>query len=358
MARRERRAVVQELRNCGDRGRVRPRLRTIVPMRAALAIAAAGLVACAAAPSPPPTDPVLQPLAAGVWLLPGRFPRERQPDGNSLVLEGAEGLVVIDSGRHAEHTQALLDFAARRGRPIASVINTHWHLDHLGGNALLREAHPGIEVIGSPAISRAIDERFAGFRRDMAALLDDPKTEERIRRMVRIDLALYDRAAALRPTRHLDAGAPQALAPAGRALTLGHEAAASDGDLWVLDRASGVLAVGDLVTLPVPFLDTACPARWREALARVEALPFERLVPGHGPPMDRDAWRRWRAGFEALLDCAASDAAPRTCSARWVDAMGDLLEPQSHAAAHSMLGRYLAQRLRATDRDRFCSAAG
>jgi glyoxylase-like metal-dependent hydrolase (beta-lactamase superfamily II) len=303
---------------------------------------------------PPTTDPVLQPVGAGAWLLPGRFPRGRQPDGNSLVLEGRDGLVVIDTGRHAEHTQALLDFSARRGRPIASVINTHWHLDHLGGNARLREALPALEVIGSPAVERAIDQRFAGFRRDMEALLADPATEERIRAMVRIDLALYDRAAAMRPTRSIE-GPPQALPVAGRELTIGHEAAASDGDLWVLDRASGVLAVGDLVTLPVPFLDTACPARWREALARVDALAFERLLPGHGPVMDRAQWRRWRSGFEALLDCAASDAPPRTCSARWVDDMGPLLGPQEHAGAHSMLAHYFAQRLRATDRDRFCA---
>lgn len=324
-------------------------------MRAALLALAAALAACTSTPAPPPGDPALQSVGAGVWLLPGRFPRERQPDGNSLVIEGRDGLVVIDSGRHAEHTQALLDFSARRGRPIASVINTHWHLDHLGGNARLREALPALEVIGSPAVARAIDQRFAGFRRDMETMLADPKTEERIRAMVRIDLALYDRAAAMRPTRSVD-GPPQAFSVAGREMTIGHEVAASDGDLWILDRKSGVLAVGDLVTLPVPFLDTACPARWRAALGRIDALPFERLVPGHGPVMDRATWRRWRAGFDALLDCAASDAPSRTCSSRWIDDMGPLLGPQDHAAAHGMVANYFAQRLRAADRDRFCPA--
>lgn len=324
-------------------------------MRALLLLTMALLGACATAP-PPATDPVLQALGDGVWLLPGRFPRDRQPDGNSLVLEGRDGLLVIDSGRHAEHTQALLDFAARRGRPITTVLNTHWHLDHLGGNARLRQALPGLEVVGSPAVARAITLRFPGYRRDLEAMLADTKTTAEVREMVRVDLALYDRAAALLPTRPID-GPPQGLTLTGRTVTVGHETAASDGDLWVLDRKSGVLAVGDLVTLPVPFLDTACPARWREALARVDALPFERLVPGHGPAMDRPTWRRWRAGFDALMDCAATDAPARACSARWVEDLGPLLAPADHAVAHGMIGHYFAQRLRAADRDRLCGAA-
>jgi len=325
-------------------------------MRALLLLALALVGACATAPPLPATDPVLQPLGGGVWLLPGRFPRDRQPDGNSLVLEGRDGLLVIDSGRHAEHTQALLDFAARRGRAITTVLNTHWHLDHLGGNARLREALPRLEVVGSPAVARAITERFPGYRRDLEAMLADPKTTPEVREMVRVDLALYDRAAAMAPTRRVS-GLPQALSLAGRELTVGHETGASDGDLWVLDRTSGTLAVGDLVTLPVPFLDTACPARWREALGRIDALPFERVVPGHGPAMDRTAWQRWRAGFDALLDCAAGDTPARSCSARWIEELGPLLAPADHAEVHGMIGHYFAQRLRVPDRDRYCSAA-
>jgi len=53
-------------------------------------------IACAAPATAPET--VLQTVAEGVWLLPGRFPRDRQPDGNSLVLQGSEGLIVVDSG--------------------------------------------------------------------------------------------------------------------------------------------------------------------------------------------------------------------------------------------------------------------
>ena len=45
--------------------------------------------------------------------------------------------------------------------------------------------------------------------------------------------------------------------------------AVTAGDVWLFDPATRVLAAGDLVTLPAPFLDTACPERWKAALDRV-----------------------------------------------------------------------------------------
>jgi glyoxylase-like metal-dependent hydrolase (beta-lactamase superfamily II) len=311
------------------------------------------LGACAGTPRPP--EPGLVALTDGVWLLPGRFPAGRQPDANSLVLEGRDGLVVIDSGRHAAHSQALLDFAIHRGRPIVSLVNTHWHLDHLGGNARLRQAWPGLRAIASPAVARAIAERFPASQRELEAMLADPASDEALRAMLHIDLALYGHAAALAPDRTFD-GAPRHQALAGRRLVIGHEApAASDGDLWIYDSASRLLAAGDLVTLPVPFFDTACPTGWRDALAHIDALPFERLVPGHGPPLDRAQWRRWRAAFEALLECAYGQAPLRTCSTRWIDDLGPLLDPTEQARAHAMLAHYIGRQLRGPDRDRHCA---
>jgi glyoxylase-like metal-dependent hydrolase (beta-lactamase superfamily II) len=68
-------------------------------------------------------------VAPGITLFRGTFTPGRQPDGNTVVVSTPTGLIVIDTGRHAEHTQRILDFAAASKSPIASIINTHWHLD-------------------------------------------------------------------------------------------------------------------------------------------------------------------------------------------------------------------------------------
>lgn len=296
----------------------------------------------------------LQMLADGVWLLPGRFERGRQPDGNSLVLQGREGLVLIDSGRHAEHTGALIDFARARGGAIHTVINTHWHLDHLGGNALLRKANPKLRAIASPAVREAIEQRMPRSAAELVQGLA-AGTDTATRRMMLIDLALLNQREAFMPD-ELFSGPPRDLDPAGRALRIGHERGPSGGDLWVLDRASGTLAIGDFVTLPVPFFDTACAEWWKDALTRIGALPFERIVPGHGPVMSREDFGRYARAFNRLLDCAAGDKGVSVCAAGWVEDLGPLLPGASQRSAEGMLGYYFESLLRAppAQREGFC----
>lgn len=314
-------------------------------------IAAAIIFACwlaqpvrAQAPAPP--APALQPLAPGVWLLPGRFERGRQPDGNSLLVQGPDGLVIVDSGRHADHTQALINAVRERGQPLVAVLNTHWHLDHLGGNAMLREAAPALRAYAAPAVRDAVRRRMPASAADLERMKADPQLDADTRRMVEIDLALYARRAAFEPDVLIEGGA-QPLRLAGRPLQVGVEFGVSGGDLWLLDSASGTLVVGDFITLPVPFFDTACPERWQRSLARLGALPFERVVPGHGPVMSRADFDRYRSAFDRLLACAASDKAVAACAEGWLADLGPLLPAGSQRVVLGMLGHYLTQRLRA-----------
>lgn len=291
-----------------------------------------------------------QTLAPGVVLVPGGFEAGRQPDGNSLLLQGQGGWVLIDSGRHRAHTEAAL---AAAGGALSAVINTHWHLDHLGGNAWLREQRPGLPVWAAPAVARALasDGWLDGYRRQLEAAL--PSAASAQAEVMRVDLALLQRAKALRPDHEVKAA--QLMTMAGRRLRVGLETAVSGGDLWVLDEASGTLAAGDLITLPVPFFDTACPPAWREALARLSALPFRQLVPGHGPVLSRADFERWRGGFDALLDCAAQGLQPAACAAVWRARVPGLDEAGA-ARVVPMLGYYFKALLQAPpeQRERHC----
>jgi glyoxylase-like metal-dependent hydrolase (beta-lactamase superfamily II) len=308
-------------------------------------LAAAGSAPSVAQPSPARSADI-QALAPGVWLLPGRFERERQPDGNSLILQGPQGIVIVDSGRHAEHTQALLDWVRASGQPLLAVVNSHWHLDHLGGNAMLRAAAPAMRAYAAPAVRDAVRRRMPASATDLERMKADPQIDEATRRMVEIDLALYARRAALEPDVLIE-GPAQDLTLAGRPLRVGVAFGVSGGDLWLLDPASGTLVVGDFVTLPVPFFDTACPERWRASLKELASMPFERVVPGHGPVMNRAEFDRYRTAYDRLLSCAGSSRAVGECSAGWVADLGPLLPAGGERGAHAMLKYYLEQRLRA-----------
>lgn len=272
----------------------------------------------AAAPAvvtPPPEE-----IAPGVALLRGAILAERGPDGNTVVFSAPEGLIVLDTGRHVWHSDAILAYAKARGRPIAAIVNTHWHLDHTSGNRRMKAAYPNAPVITTAAVDRALAP--GGFlARNLEASrprLADPKLSDIEREEVQSFLDTMVASDALRPAVLVSMSGERSIA--GRRLDL-HvtDGAVTDADLWFYDPASKVAAIGDLVTFPAPFFETACPAAWRRALDDVAAVPFETAIPGHGEPMSRPQFDAWRGAFNRFVDCAEGTAVAGKCAADWAD---------------------------------------
>jgi glyoxylase-like metal-dependent hydrolase (beta-lactamase superfamily II) len=275
-----------------------------------------------------PSPPQPERLAPGIELLRGAILPGRGPDGNTVVFDAPEGLVVVDTGRHDWHSDAILALARDRKRPIVAIVNTHWHLDHSSGNGRLKAAFPGAPVYATNAVDRALAE--GGFLdRNLASaqpMLDDPGVSNEQKAEVRVFIATMAESGVLRPDVVLARDERRKLG--GRELDI-HvtNGAVSDADVWLFDRDSGIAVIGDLVTLPAPFFETACPARWREALDAVWAVPFTRAIPGHGEPMTRAGFDAWRHSFNAFLDCAAGTTEPGQCAAAWSDGIAGLVGP-------------------------------
>ncbi len=64
---------------------------------------------------------------------------------NNILIQGAQGAALIDSGycTHAPQTLALVR-GRLQGQPLELLINTHLHSDHCGGNAALQSAYAGL----------------------------------------------------------------------------------------------------------------------------------------------------------------------------------------------------------------------
>jgi glyoxylase-like metal-dependent hydrolase (beta-lactamase superfamily II) len=59
--------------------------------------------------------------------------------GNVVVFKGNQGLAIIDSGLQESVSELLSTLDRLRGGiPITTLINTHWHPDHSGGNEALK----------------------------------------------------------------------------------------------------------------------------------------------------------------------------------------------------------------------------
>jgi glyoxylase-like metal-dependent hydrolase (beta-lactamase superfamily II) len=132
--------------------------------------------------------------------------------------------------------------------------------------------------------------------------------------------------------------------------------AATEGDVWIVDRQAGLAIVGDLVVGLTPFMDTACPEGWRSALDAIAATEFTTLVPGHGEVMDKAAFLQWRSAFNNLLDCAASAKTKEECVAGWRRDAAAFIPAGDEKRVDSMIGYYLDSRLRAApeERRRWC----
>lgn len=178
---------------------------------------------------------------------------------------GDAAVAVIDSGGSPAEGRALLA-AVRQvtALPVRYVINTHFHPDHVMGNAAFRA--PGTVFIG-----------HANLPRGLAA---------------RRDTYLANLEAALGPDAAKDAIVmPDHLVAARESIDLGHRRldltafapAHTDSDLTVLDAKTGTLWAGDLVFLErVPAIDGSILG-WLKAIAALRQVDARRVIPGHGP---------------------------------------------------------------------------
>jgi glyoxylase-like metal-dependent hydrolase (beta-lactamase superfamily II) len=283
-------------------------------------------------------------IVAGVYLIPGAMLPGRGPDGNSVIFIAPDGLVVVDTGRHAWHSDAILAFSRARGAPIAAILNTHWHLDHSSGNGRLKAAYPGARLYTTSAIDRALGadgfltRNVAGAEVMLAGgAIDAVQREE-----VQIFLDTMARSQTLRPDVAVDRSQRARLA--GRRFDLRVSPnAVSDADLWLYDARTRVAVIGDFVTFPAPFFETACPEGWRAALDAVWATPFEIAIPGHGEPMTRAQFNIYRTAYGDFVDCVARDAAPSVCAAGWSEAIAPFIanEERAQRAAAPMAEYYV-----------------
>lgn len=189
--------------------------------------------------------------------------------GNVLVSAAGDGILVIDSGvafRAKDYLAVTETLAPAAKRKI--VFNTHWHMDHTGGNAEFAGA--GYTIVASENCRKRMGEKIT--MEDMG-FTTEPSPE--IARPVMTFEGSMD----------LFQGAPAHVVKIAPAHT--------DSDAIVLFHNAGVLHTGDLHfngTYPVIDRSTGGSLDGMIAATR-KLLEFTdaktRVVPGHGPLSDK-----------------------------------------------------------------------
>jgi cyclase len=258
-------------------------------------------------------------LADGVYAIIHEPATDDWPHGNTGVIVGTSGVLVIDANYlpiRAAQDIALIRRVTRL--PVRYLVNTHWHGDHTHGNGVYRDSFPDIAIIGPRASATFIalnleklpkgalkptsynrttlarlEARLSSGKdsagRTLAADARARLTRNIVRRRVEIEeLAkvkvappnfLFDDRLAL------DLGARRVeLVDRGRAN--------SPNDVTIYVPEHRILFTGDIVVHPMPYMSGVWFLHWTQVLRELETIPVTALVPGHGPVLADHAYTR------------------------------------------------------------------
>ena len=202
------------------------------------------------------------PVAGSVYMLEGA-------GGNIGVSVGDDGIVLVDdqfaplASRIKEALKGITD------KPIRVVLNTHWHFDHTGSNALFG-GMAGAPIVAHENVRKRLESgapkrEIAG--KSMDAIPPAPHDALPI-------ITFHDKIGV-----HLNGEDIRALH-----LPAGH----TDGDIVVHFVKSNVVHMGDdFVTYGFPFVDVASGGSVKGMVAALDKMAAElpadvKIIPGHG----------------------------------------------------------------------------
>lgn len=314
----------------------------------------------------PPDNFDVQRIAPGVYAVIRREPPGLWFDANNVLIIDDEGVIVVDSNVSPHSTREVLA-ALRRitDRPVTHVVNTHWHEDHVLGNAVYREAFPEAEFVAHATMAEDLRTVGASNRRGslqsggtFAARLRElertgtnlagaPITDEE-RASYRKDASLIERY--LRDARDFEPVTPTVtvddrlvLRRGGRRVEILHLGAGhTRADLVVHLPAERIAITGDLVVWPVPLVgSTSFPGAFEATLRRVLELRPAVIVPGHGPVLRDDAYLRTVADLLASLRAQTAAAVARGETLEQARRTVDLGRFRERIAGESQLRRVI-----------------
>jgi cyclase len=168
---------------------------------------------------------------------------------------------VVDTMTFPEMTEGMVREIQRHGASVDTVLNTHHHIDHMGGNQVFADAH----IIAHPASIRTVQQlglpaaiydrlmpQFQGRFADLSLVIPEPLQEH--------------------------------IVPFRKAQLLTFTPAHTPADVAVWFPETRVLLTGDICFIGVtPLAVNGLISGWIAALDALIALTPDVVVPGHGP---------------------------------------------------------------------------
>jgi len=241
-------------------------------------------------------------LADGVWTIRHPDAPDTFPQSNTMVIVGDRGVLVVDS--------CLLPSSAREdiaqirqwtNEPVTYLVNTHWHFDHTLGNAAYLEAYPAIQIVATRHTQKTIADwnpgavaRYPARGERFRKILESGKNPDG-RPLTEGERKDYERSiAGLTPVvaemKNVVQVVPNVAFDRELRVDLGGRAVEirflgrgnTGGDTIVYLPKEKILATGDLLVHPVPYLFGGFPLDHPRTLRAMAELDATTIMPGHG----------------------------------------------------------------------------
>lgn len=207
--------------------------------------------------------------------------------GNITLAAGKDGAIMVDSQFAPMHEKIKAAVLALTGVPVKYLVNTHYHGDHIGGNAAF--VADGAITVAHENVGKRI---AVGTTNAITGAKTAPVAKEAIpKRSYAKDFNLSVR---------------------GRVARVGHPFNAhTDGDTYVYFADANVLATGDIVTLGrYPLVDFTNGGSIDGLIAAVDTFikisnDKTKVVPGHGPLSSRSTLVTYRNVLVSARDRVA-----------------------------------------------------
>jgi len=253
-------------------------------------------------------------VAEGIYAFVAPEARSGVVQGNAVIVIGEDGVLAVDSGQVPSLTRRMIaEIRTLTDKPVRVLANTHWHGDHLLGNAEYRKAFSGVVVLAHAETRRFAGKNYVDFAAKMEKTLPEVVQEHRAalqkgktkegrtlsdedREYLQVEIADIE---SILPELHDSEYVPadvtfeqEVTVHLGKrevqVMHLGR--GNTEGDVVVYVPDAKVLVTGDLVVNPTPYSFGSFLGEWIETLRKVIAMGATTIVPGHGPVMKDTAY--------------------------------------------------------------------
>jgi cyclase len=220
---------------------------------------------------------------------------------NAAIFVNSNDVLVVDAHSKPPAAAALIAQIKKEitTKPVRYLVNTHFHWDHTQGDAAYKSANTKLDIIASEQTKQLMTQLS---RNRMQETLDSvPRQIDTLQ--VRLSKAA---SAADRDYYQGLIGQLQAYQAEMKAYTLElptitfdkshvlkdptgdlhvefHGRAHTAGDVVVFSPAKRAVAAGDVIIGFLPNIGDGYPKPWPATIRSVGELPFDRIIPGHGP---------------------------------------------------------------------------